>query len=190
MKGKACVILYDSERKASQCDERLRIVETAAEIILEDIRSKLATVIMAYVARELQLAKLSFLLAGHINLFHHCFWEWREGVYVHRHHKSKQLVKVLSKLSFSVDYKEVKRYEYSLMENTTKKNNTPGDGYVQYAFNNVDFNVRTMTGHGTFHSMGGLHFTTPPPSIPSYTIPRVMSPPPASDVFVKGKIPV
>ncbi|KAJ8869455.1 hypothetical protein PR048_028445 [Dryococelus australis] len=35
--------------------------------------------------------------------------------------------------------------------------------YCQYAFNNADFYVLTLTGHGTFHSMGGLRFITPAP---------------------------
>ena len=34
-------------------------------------------------------------------------------------------------------------------------------GFVQFVFDNADFNISTVTGHGTFHSLGGLVCTLP-----------------------------
>ncbi|KAJ8876681.1 hypothetical protein PR048_021128 [Dryococelus australis] len=141
---------------------KLRIVEAPAEIILEDIRSKLYNN-ESYPSDGDALNDMP-LLPETIR----CLLE--------------KVIKTKSNTDHGICLKRAAIGQ-------AKKNNTLGDGYVQYPFDNADFNVRTMTGHGTFRSMGGLRFTTPPPSIPSYTIPHVMSPPPVSDVFVKGKIP-
>ena len=37
------------------------------------------------------------------------------------------------------------------------------DGFLQYVFDNADFNIRTIDGHGTFHSMGV--FSAPHPLV-------------------------
>ena len=38
-------------------------------------------------------------------------------------------------------------------------------GFTQFVLDNADFNVATLTGHNTFHSMGGIACVTPPGSI-------------------------
>ena len=34
-------------------------------------------------------------------------------------------------------------------------------GFTQFVFDNADFNVATLTGHNTFHSMSGIACATP-----------------------------
>lgn len=35
------------------------------------------------------------------------------------------------------------------------------NAYIQHSWENVDINTRTLTGRGTWHSMGGLECVTP-----------------------------
>ena len=39
--------------------------------------------------------------------------------------------------------------------------NTPAAKFMQFAFDNADFNTRTLDGHGLFHVMGGITCATP-----------------------------
>ncbi|KAJ8882995.1 hypothetical protein PR048_014834 [Dryococelus australis] len=38
---------------------------------------------------------------------------------------------------------------------------THPDGFVQFTFDNADFNIRTLDGHSTVHNMGGIMCITP-----------------------------
>ncbi|KAJ8878764.1 hypothetical protein PR048_019350 [Dryococelus australis] len=82
------------------------------------------------------------------------------GVYIHRHHASRQLVDVLSSLLFSASYKEVQKREFLASEHDRANTDGSKKGYIQYAYGNADFNIRTLTGHGTFRSMGGVRIIT------------------------------
>jgi len=56
----------------------------------------------------------------------------------------------LAQLSFSVSPDEVNRYKQSV----TKEDNvtdTDSSGFTQWAADNVDHNVATLDGYGTFH---------------------------------------
>ena len=35
------------------------------------------------------------------------------------------------------------------------------EGFVQFIFDNADFNIATLTGHEMFHSLGTIACTTP-----------------------------
>ena len=52
-------------------------------------------------------------------------------------------------------------YEYSVMADQSDQQD-PG-GFVRYVFDNADFNIRTIDGHGTVHSMGV--FSAPHPLV-------------------------
>ncbi|KAJ8884963.1 hypothetical protein PR048_011159 [Dryococelus australis] len=41
------------------------------------------------------------------------------------------------------------------------------------SFDNANFNTKTMTGHNTFHSMGGVRCSTPALQISLHSIPRL-----------------
>lgn len=59
--------------------------------------------------------------------------------------------------------------------------------FRHFAFDNADFNVRTLTGHGTFHSLGGLRYRSVPSAkvtaIPAF--PRQLDSK-GNDVLLKG----
>lgn len=80
------------------------------------------------------------------------------GVSLHRKYGSKALVDILCNLGVSVPYKEVLKYERSV---TSEESTRIEDGYVQFVFDNADYNVHTLDGHNTFHVMGGIACITP-----------------------------
>ncbi|KAK4883393.1 hypothetical protein RN001_006712 [Aquatica leii] len=97
------------------------------------------------------------------------------GVYVHRHFGSRQLVDFLHNWGFSVSYKETYRYKNSVIKETTEFDKQ--DGHIQYCFDNADFNIKTLTGHDTFHSLGGIRLTAPAPALGNIPIVWYKAPP-------------
>ena len=65
------------------------------------------------------------------------------------------------------------------------------NGFVQFVFDNADFNVHTLDGHNTFHSMGGIACVTPAGiSGPNTVVPRIRNIPSAATIGSFGKIPI
>ena len=79
--------------------------------------------------------------------------------YINQNFASKELINILSSLSFSESYKELKRLHDAIL--SSGKPSFDLSGFVKFVFDNTDFNISTLTGHGTFHSLGGLVCTTP-----------------------------
>jgi hypothetical protein len=84
------------------------------------------------------------------------------GVQMHHHFQSKFLVDSLHQHGFSCSYSEVKMFERSasVAQGTQIPNLTPNT-FVQYSGDNVDHNVRSLDGKGTFHGMGIIAMVTP-----------------------------
>ena len=82
------------------------------------------------------------------------------AVYIHRKYASRELIDILNSMSFADDYKEVQRFESALISDGEPSYEL--DGFTQFVFDNADFNVATVDGHNTFHSMGGIACVTPP----------------------------
>ena len=76
---------------------------------------------------------------------------------------SKWLINELSQLSFSISYGEVNRYKQSVIQSesfeTMLTEYLPGT-FTQWVADNVDHNVATLNGEGTFHSMGMIAVLT------------------------------
>ncbi|KAK5650089.1 hypothetical protein RI129_001118 [Pyrocoelia pectoralis] len=81
------------------------------------------------------------------------------GIHLHRKYASRYLIDLLSKIGVSVPYSECLAFENSAI--TNNKDNVPEDSFIQFVFDNADFNIRTIDGHGTFHSMGGIMCISP-----------------------------
>ena len=62
-------------------------------------------------------------------------------------------------MSFADDYKEVQRFEHASI--CASESSYHLDGFTKFVFDNADCNIATVTGHGTFHSMGGIAYITP-----------------------------
>jgi hypothetical protein len=79
--------------------------------------------------------------------------------YVHQVTGSRQLIDVLSSLGISESYGELHRLQAALASEGMPEYKTTG--FTNFIFDNADFQIATLTGHGTFHSLGGLMVCTP-----------------------------
>lgn len=110
------------------------------------------------------------------------------SVYIHRKYASRELIDILSSLDFADDYREVRRFENSLM--TTGEPSYNLSGFTQFVLDNADFNVATLTGHNTFHAMGGIACVTPPAAVEKPPVKRILKVPPAAEVGSFGHVPI
>ncbi len=76
------------------------------------------------------------------------------GVQLHHHFASRFLIDSLHCHSFCCSYEEVHQFERnSVLSHGTDIPNFTSQ-FVQYIADNVDHNIRTLDGNGTFHGMG------------------------------------
>lgn len=81
------------------------------------------------------------------------------SVALHRRCGSRFVIDVLHSLGVCTSYQTATKYE-KLLSETAPATIDPG-AYVQVVFDNADHNVNTLSGHGTFHAMGGVMCVTP-----------------------------
>ncbi|KAJ8875669.1 hypothetical protein PR048_023567 [Dryococelus australis] len=113
------------------------------------------------------------------------------GVYIHWHHASRHLI--YSQQSFilcKLQGGSKVRYESSALEHDRANTGGSKKGYIQHAFYSADFSIRIVTGHGTFHSMGGVRFITPAQNQESMIVNRLLHPPSANTIATRGKLQV
>jgi len=80
---------------------------------------------------------------------------------MHHHFGSKFLVDSLHQHGFYCSYGEVQKYLRSASVTTQDIAPTSENQLVQFAADNVDHNIRTLDGLGTFHGMGMIAAITP-----------------------------
>ena len=87
---------------------------------------------------------------------------------------------------FSSSYSEVQMYERSaaVHHGTDITTHTP-DMFLQHLADNVDHNIKTLDGLGTFHGMG-IITTVTPGNLPTKPVPRVTVT--SEDVIAVGKV--
>ena len=77
------------------------------------------------------------------------------GVQFEKSFASKWLLNQLHKLGYSISSSEVLRYKQSAIESTTLEPvESSENNFYQWVADNVDHNLVTLTGKGTFHGMG------------------------------------
>lgn len=85
-------------------------------------------------------------------------------------------------------------YEAQILEMSCIANDKPvfkGGSFNQFVFDNADFDVCTIDGLNTFHSMGGIRCITPANSIQKGSrIPRLIKMPKSSETEKIGIIPL
>ena len=94
---------------------------------------------------------------------------------------SKWLINELSRLGFSISYDEVVKYKQSVIQSETVENvlseYIPGT-FTQWVADNVDHDVVSLDGQGSFHGMGIIVVSSPKDSVPLHTrtrlIPRLL----------------
>src|SRR6218665_703981 len=75
---------------------------------------------------------------------------------------SRWALHMLSRLGYSISYNEVNVYKQSVMQNQTPDfPQSHPDRFTQWSGDNVDHNINTLDGSGTFHGMGIISMSTP-----------------------------
>ena len=109
-------------------------------------------------------------------------------MYIHRKYASRELIDILSSITFANDYREVQCFENSLI--STCQPSYALNGFAQFVFDNADFNISTLTGHNTFHAMGGIACVTPPGTVDESPIKHTVKSPSAELLGTFGRIPI
>lgn len=185
-------------RKTDPKEERLRVVQAAAAIILEDIRSQIYSTtqyppsdqFLSDIEDVIPQSLLSFFKTVVITNKRGSCEKWKQkcialshavisavrprsffsslltgvSVYLYKKFGSRQLIDILSALGFSASHHEAVLLEMStvLQPNAQLINtSTTEDVFLQFIFDNADFNVNTLDGLHTFHAMGGIMPITP-----------------------------
>lgn len=110
------------------------------------------------------------------------------ALYIHRKYATRELKDILSSISFADDYKEAQHFENSLL--STSEPFCGLNGFTQFVFDNADFNVATLTGHNTFHAMGGIACVTPSGTVDKSPTKRTVKAPSAELLGTFGQIPI
>ena len=76
------------------------------------------------------------------------------AVQMHHHFGSRFLNDTLHKMGFAASYDEVKKYECSAASSHFLIPDIPENHFIQFSADNVDHNTRTLDGLNTFHGMG------------------------------------
>ena len=92
---------------------------------------------------------------------------------------------LLSKVGLSASYYDAQQLELSTIHHPQEP--IPSDTFCQYIFDNADFNVSTLDGWNTFHSMGGIKCVIPTHALlPSMKVERLKSAPSQEEVGQLG----
>ena len=95
------------------------------------------------------------------------------GVSLEKSFESRWLTTCLSRLGLSISVEEVLRFKQSAAVFCNENlSHTSPESFIQFIGDNVDHNIMTLTGHGTFHGMGmvAVHEDT---KTPKERIPRL-----------------
>ena len=84
------------------------------------------------------------------------------SVHLHREYGSKNLLSILSNLGIASSYATVQAYENALVNQPIHDDVSEDSNFFQYVCDNADYNIRTLDGNNTFHSMGIIKCVTPP----------------------------
>lgn len=96
------------------------------------------------------------------------------GVPWRRKYGSKELVQMCHAMGFSCCYNEVRNYKISAA--MQREVNLQENTFIQFVHDNADWNLETLDGKGTFHSLGGCEIITPASSVlPENLFPRLKS---------------
>ncbi|XP_031335335.1 uncharacterized protein LOC116165167 isoform X2 [Photinus pyralis] len=211
------------QNRLSEKEERTRIVETAAAIIVEDARSQVYN-LTQYPSSDTFIDNLNDLIPESLLAFTDAvvmskkkgnFEKWKKqslaiadclltairpksyisplqvgvATFLYKKYGSRRLIDVLSSLGFCSSYTEAVRFEMSSMLEphlTLRK-----QALSQFVYDNADFNIGTIDGHNTFHSMGGIICVTPKSAVVSSPhIDRLKDLPSAETIGCLGTLPV
>lgn len=107
--------------------------------------------------------------------------------FIHRKYAAKNLINLLANLGFSASYNDAQMLELSAIYHPVQSR--PSGIFSQYVFDNADYNVTTLDGLKTFHSMGGIECIPPARNLPStQPIQKLSTAPSAKNVGTLGML--
>lgn len=83
------------------------------------------------------------------------------GIQMHHHFGSQFLIDTLYNLGFCLSYSEVQKFEMNAAASRSSESENDKESFVQLIADNVDHNIRSLDGFGTFHGMGIIAASTP-----------------------------
>ena len=181
---------WHAQRKESIAEESLRIVTTAAKIIQAEIRDSkynmeyypanedvknvergkewlpesltaFLQVLVPSVTKQVSIGQCLLKAARPRSVIPPLLFGL--GVEMDHVFGSKWLINELSRLGFSISYDEVTKYKQSVVKNETIEDLQPEcftGSITQWVADNVDHNIATLDGRGTFHGMGIISAST------------------------------
>lgn len=209
-----------TNRLSDEKEERMRIVETAATIVREDIRTTaydtseypkimnfldntesmvpetlkvlLQTIILAdkkgtkdTLLKKCSAISHSVIAATRPRSFISPL-QLGLAIYLFRKVGSKNIVDAVSNMGFCSSYRDVSLFEASAVQSWNPL--IDKGAFSQFSFDNADFNIKTMTGKETFHSMGGIRCFTPYTSVNDTNVPRLTVVPASTDIASTRRI--
>jgi len=191
-RNKAKTILHEhySHRDTDSEKEKMRVVETAAKLIRDDIRAvKTSNLVypgcdelgseesINFLPQSLKLL-LTGLIVGKKNqtkvasIGQAIMQAARPrvllaplqvglGVQLHHQYASRFLIDTLHQHGFCCSYNEVHQYEQNAALNCGTDIPNYSSQFIQYVADNVDHNIKTLDGNDTFHGMGMIATITP-----------------------------
>jgi len=109
------------------------------------------------------------------------------GVKLYHHFASRFLVDSLHHHGFCCSYQEVQRLEHNAAQSHGTDIPNLTTEFVQYGADNVDHNICTLDGQGTFHGMGMIAIVTPEVCL-RWSIPRAHVT--SLDVAIVGRVQI
>ena len=200
---------YDTQKKETNTnEEKIRLVKAAAKLIKQDIKDielsnesypnvddiespeaaiRILPDTLRFLLEELFVGTKTQAKVAAIGQALMQATRPRLGVQLYHHFASQFLIDTLHHLGFCCSYEEVHRFERNAAKFYGANIPDLSTQFVQYAADNVDHNIRTLDGLGTFHGMGMIATITP--GITSRkTIPRLKAT--SLDVAAVGRVDV
>ena len=84
-----------------------------------------------------------------------------QGVQLYHHFASRFLIDTLHHHGFCCSYQEIQRFETNAAQSHGTNTSNLTIEFFQYGADNVDHNICTLDGHGTFYEMGIIAAVTP-----------------------------
>jgi hypothetical protein len=109
------------------------------------------------------------------------------AIQMHHHFGSRFLIDSLHQHGFCSSYIEVQKFEKRAAATNIDAKVENYEQFIQYAGDNVDHNIKTLDGHGTFHGMGMIVAITPGQAV-TRVVPKVDVT--SDDIITAGKVEI
>jgi hypothetical protein len=146
-------LVYPTTEDMSSIDSATQYLPQSLLVLLQTIIGKTHTKKVASIGHAIVQAARPRVVVAPLQL--------GLAVQMHHHFGSRFLIDSLYQHGFCSSYSEVQRYEHSAATSRAIETTVQPGQFVQYAADNVDHDIRTLDGKGTFHGIGMIGAVTP-----------------------------